>query len=220
MGFFSSGGKEEKKPFRIPREIADLRMRIETESRERYPRLASFQEITKKAEIIYHYLDNIISQKEHAEEAARIREDIRIKLDGLGKKIDANLQEARKEDKKDYVESNLDYLQRKIMRDSAKTLFIALLETADFVERFARGDRSEPERRIESVVEEYFKNLSELNIKYFQVHGTDLEVQALKERTLRKLTEFDTVFQTNRSRFREHGLESIVESGLDKYRKK
>lgn len=219
MGFFSFR-KEEKKPFRIPREIADLRMRIETESRERYPSLASFQEITKKAELISHYLDSIISQKEHAEEAARIREDIRIKLDSLGKKIDANLQEAKKENKLDYVESNLDYLQRKSMRNNAKTVFTALLEAADFVERFARGDRVEPEKGIESLIEELFKIVSELNIKYFKVHGTDLEVQALKERTLRKLAEIDAAFQTHRSRFREHGLESIVESGLDKYRKK
>jgi hypothetical protein len=219
MGFFSFG-KEEKKPFRIPREIADLRMRIETESRERYPRLASFQEITKQAELIYQYLDGIILQKEHADEAARIREDIRIKLDNLGKKIEANLQEAKKEDKQDYVESNLDYLQRKSMRNSAKTLFTALLEASDFVERYARGDRVEPEKRIESVIEELFKIVSELNIKYFKVHGADLEVQALKEKTLRKLAEIDAAFQTHRSRFREHGLESIVESGLDKYRKK
>ena len=72
-------------------------MRIETESRERYPSLASFHELTTKALVAYHYLNDIIDQKEHEEEAARIREDIKIKLERLGKKIEINLQEVEKE---------------------------------------------------------------------------------------------------------------------------
>jgi len=77
-------------------------MRIETESRERYTILASFHELTTKALVAYHYLNDIIDQKKHEEEATRIRENIEIKLEGLGKKIEINLQEVEKESNQDY----------------------------------------------------------------------------------------------------------------------
>ena len=75
MGFFRFG-KKEKKFFKIPIAIADLRMRIETESRERYPSLASFHELTTKVLVAYQYLNDIIDQKEHEEEATRIIERV------------------------------------------------------------------------------------------------------------------------------------------------
>ena len=95
MAFFSSE-KEENKQFKVPLEIVELRMRIETESRERYPSLASYREIARKAESAYHYLDNSIAEKKHPDEAAKIKEEIRINLEGLRKKIHFNLRKPKK----------------------------------------------------------------------------------------------------------------------------
>ena len=82
-----------------------------------------------------------------------------------------------------------------------------------------RSDWS-PDKRIELEINEFFKNLSELNETYFKVHGKDPEILVLKEKSLQKLAEIGAVFTANKGRFRLHGLETIMEENLDKYRKK
>ena len=90
------------------------------------------------AELVYQALNDMIAKKEYAEEAARIRDEIKAKVDGLGEKIKRNMQDAHKEDKEDYVAKNIDYLERKSYRNKAKTLFTIFLENFVSFERFCR----------------------------------------------------------------------------------
>jgi hypothetical protein len=213
-------GKKEEAPFRVPREITELRTSIEIEGRERYPSLARYKEITRIASSVYDYLDGMIAKKEHAEEAIRIREDIRKKLELLNAKIERNADEAKKEGKQDYVEKNIDYLERKSMRNHAKTVFTEFLEEAELFKTFCKGGRLENGITVESVIAKLFKTLSELSHNFIQKYGNDSDIQALKNKTLEKLSELDALFSENKTRFREKGLEASVETSLAKYRKK
>ena len=213
-------GKKEETPFSVPREIAELRTRIETESRERYPSVDRYKEITRTASSVYGSLDDMIAKKEHAEEASRVREDLRKKLEALGEKIQKNSEEAKKEGKQDYVERNIDYLERKSMRNHAKTVFTVFLEQAELFKTFCAGGRLENGQTIESVSVKLFQTLSELIHNFIQKYGNDSDIQALKDRTLEKLAELDALFREHRMRFREKGLEASVEASLGKYRKK
>jgi hypothetical protein len=213
-------GKKEEAPFRMPREITELRTSIEIEGRERYPSLARYKEITRIASSVYDYLDGMIAKKEHAEEAIRVREDIRKKLEMLNAKIQRNTEEANKEGKQDYVEKNIDYLQRKSMRNRAKTVFTEFLEEAEHFKIFCAGGRLEAGQTIESVSVKLFEALSELTHNFIQKHENDSDMQALKDRTLQKLSELDTLFREHRMRFREKGVETSIEANLYKYRKK
>ena len=121
-------GKKGKKPFKIPKEVIELRDRIKAEERENYPTLAHYQEIVREADQVYDILNAIIRKKDHAEEASGIKEDVRKKMEGLSAKIKRNLHEAQRESKPDFVGKNIDYLNRKSIRNHAKTLFTKLLE--------------------------------------------------------------------------------------------
>lgn len=216
LGDFFGFGKDEKKHFRIPHEIVELRMRIESENREKYPNLARYKEIAKEAESVYQYLHDIIAKKEHAEDATKIRDDIRKKLAALEERIKLNIQEARKEGKQDYVEKNIDYLERKSMRNNAKTVFTEFLEAAEPFTLYCKEGRLKTGETIESVCKHLFKTVSELDTSYFKIHGKDVEIQALKEKTLRKLSEVHAVFKENKSRFSDKWLAATIETNLKK----
>jgi hypothetical protein len=218
MGFLDFGKKKE--PFKAPQEISALRMRIETESREKYPGLTNYKEIVRIAKSASRYLDGIIAQKQYAEEAARIKEDIRIKLECLAKKIDANLQEAKKDGKQDYVEKNIDYLERKSMRNNAKTVFAEFLEHAESFDRFLQGSNVAQGKTIELEILALFKAVNDLDENFVKIHGNDAEIQSLWDNTLRKLNEIHAVFNQQRAHFRALGLEACMEMGLDHCRKK
>jgi hypothetical protein len=220
LGDLFGAGKKEKTPFRIPREISELRTRIETETREQYPSLSRYKEITRLATSVNDYLDDVIAKKEHAEEANRVKADIKRKLEGLEEKIQRNTEEVKKEGKQDYVEKNIDYLERKSMRNHAKTVFTEFLEEAQAFEVFCKGGRLENGKTIESVTEKLFKTLTDLVHNFIKKYGNDSDIQALKDKTLEKLAELDALFRENKMRFREKGLEADVEASLDKYRKK
>lgn len=79
-------GKKEKTPFKVPREVQELRTRIEIENREKFPSLARCKEIASDAKPVYQLLQDMIAKKEYANEAARIRDEIRAKPDGLGER--------------------------------------------------------------------------------------------------------------------------------------
>jgi len=217
MGFFGFG-KGEQKPFRVPKEVVELRMRIEVESREKFPSLARYQQLSKVAGTICQYLNDMVQKKDHPEEAARIRDDIKKKMEALGDKIKKNMQEAQKEVKQDYVESNIDYLERKSMRNNAKTAFTELLVKAEAFELFAKEGRFPHEGSIEVVVADLFASVTDLYNNYFKLHDEDKEIVALKEKTLQRLAELETVFNEHKTRFREKGMESNVEMYLNKSR--
>jgi hypothetical protein len=220
LGALFGFGNKEEAPFHVPKEISELRTRIEIESRERYPSLARYKELVSMASWVYDYLDGRIAKKEHVEESGRIREDIRKKLEMLNAKIQRNTEEASKETKQDYVERNIDYLERKSMRNSAKTVFTEFLEETERFKIFCTGGRLETGRTIESVTVKLFQALSELIHNFIQKYGNDSDIHALQERTLEKLSELDALFREHRMRFREKGLEADIEANLDKYRKK
>jgi|GEM_PF-2226894 len=205
-------GKKQKAPFKIPGKISELRIRIETEGRERYPGLARYEEIMKEAELVYRYLDDIIAKKEYAAEAMRIRGDISNKLAVLREKIKVNAQEAQKEGRPDYVEKNIDYLERKSMRNNAKTVFTEFLEEFESFELYCKEGRLESDKSIESVTEKIFKTLSKLNNDFIKIYGKDMEIQVLKEKLLLKMSDMNALFKKNNSRFIEKGLEARIES--------
>jgi glutamine synthetase type III len=208
-------GKKQKTPFKVPREVRELRTRIETENRENFPSLVRYKEIMSDAELVYRLLNGIIAKKEYAEEAARIRDEMKTKVDGLGEKIKRNMQEAQKDGKEDYVERNIDYLERKSYRNKAKTLFTVFLENFGAFEKFCRDGSMEHGKKIESVTAELFQAVADLQKGFFYKYGQDKEIQAIKEDVLKKMSDVRTLYEENKPRFKEKGLESIIESKLD-----
>ncbi len=84
--------KKQKKPFKIPNQIREFRTRIEAEGRENYPSIDRYQEIHTEARLICTYLNGIIANKEYAEEAMKIKEDIKKDMARLARKIKRNMQ--------------------------------------------------------------------------------------------------------------------------------
>jgi glutamine synthetase type III len=208
-------GKKDKTPFKVPRGVQDLRGRIDTENRENFPSLARYKEIVNDAELVCQSLNGMIAKKDHAEEAARLRDEIRAKVDGLGDKIKRNMEEAQKDGKEDYVARNIDYLERKSYRNKAKTLFTIFLENFASFESYCRDGSMEPGKKIESVTAELFQAVADLHKGFFYKYGQDREIQAIKEDVLKKMSEIRVLYAGCRPRFKEKGLESIIESKLD-----
>ena len=208
-------GKKEKTPFKVPREVNALRARIETENRENFPSLVRYKEIMSDAEVVYRLLNGMIANKEHVEEVARIRDEIRSKVDGLGEKIKRNMEGAQKDVKEDYVARNIDYLERKSYRNKAKTLFTIVLENFASFERYCRDGSVEPGKKIESVTAELFQAVADLHKGFFYKYGQDREIQAIKEDVLKKMSDIRTLYRDCEPRFKEKGLESIIESKLN-----
>ena len=192
-------GKKDKTPFKVPRGVQDLRGRIDTENRENFPSLARYKEIMSDAELVYRSLNDKIAKKEHAEEAARIRDEIRAKVDGLGEKI----------------KRNKDYPERKSYRNKAKTLFTIFLENFVSFKSYCREGSMEPGKQIESVTAELFQAAVDLQKGFFYKYGQDKEIQAIKEDVLKKMSEIRVLYTGCKARFKEKGLESIIESKLN-----
>lgn len=94
-------GKRKMEPFRIPREITALRTRIDAELRENFPNLERCKQLARETRPAFGMLKTIIAEKEYAEEAARIRDDIQEKFARLEKKINKNRQTAENDEKED-----------------------------------------------------------------------------------------------------------------------
>lgn len=209
-------GKKEKTPFKLPREVTELRTRIETENRENYPNLIRYQEIIRDSKLVNKRLQDIIAQKEHAAEASRIMEDFKNKLARLAEKIEKNKKEARKEGKQDYVERNIDYLERKSMRNNAKTLFTDFLEAHELFLVFCKEGRSGQEDALDSATARLINAITELHYKFFRAHGQDTEIRGLKDKTLGKISELAKFFEENEGSLQEKGLKNRVETNLTK----
>jgi hypothetical protein len=215
MGLFGIG-KKEKPPFKIPREVTALRNSIESESRENFPNLARYQEIAREAELVCRNLDAVIAQKEYAEEAARLRDDIKSRIARLADKISRNRKGAAKEDKEDYVERNIDYLRRKSVRNNAKTLFTEFLEQLESIKKCCRGERVDHDRTMDSIAMDLIKTVSALNSNFFRQHGADREIVGLKNEVLSKLAGLNRFVSENKARIAEQGLETKAASNMMK----
>ncbi|MFA5073158.1 MAG: hypothetical protein WC539_04600 [Nitrospirota bacterium] len=232
MGLFDFG-KQEKKPFKVPQEIHQVRMHIEAETQERYPRLHRYQEIVFEIKSAYKALDVLASQHAYSTEIQKIKEDLGRKLDTLRKKISANKLESgydensyvekntsRLGNKQDFMERNIDYLERKSMRNNAKTLFTDFLDDSETILLFANQEKMPSEKNMESVIHHLFQTVSDLNSQFFKLFAADVEIQSLKKKTLEKIIEIDACFNEQRSFFRSRGLEPNLELQLQKYRRK
>lgn len=211
---FFSIKKKEKTPFRTPKEIAALRARIDTENRENYPNLARYKELQREAELAYRILSDMIDAKLHAEDAIRVREDIKKKMTALGEKITKNLQDGKKDVKDDYVENTMDYLQRKSFRNEAKTLFTEFLLLIEEITAFCKTGRFEQKRTIDAATMALNKIITDLNNNFFKKHGEDKEIRALKQDMQTRVAELRTVFEQNRAVLREKGLDVRTASNI------
>ncbi len=209
-------GKKEKTPFKIPREVSELRTRIDTENRENYPNLVRYQEIVRDAKSVKIKLHDLIAQKEHAAEAGRIIDDLKNKLARLAEKIEKNKQEARKEGKQDYVEKNIDYLERKSMRNNAKTLFTVFLEAHELFLAFCKNGRPGQEDALDSATTRLINAITELHYNFFKAYGQDTEIRGLKDKTLGKISELAKSFEENEGSLEEKGLKTRAETNLKK----
>jgi hypothetical protein len=94
LGFSKKGKSKDtkvKKLSQVSLEVNSLRGRIEAENRENFPNLANYKDIYQDAQAVYRILDTMIVNKDHADDALRMRDDLKKKLDVLGAKIKRNL---------------------------------------------------------------------------------------------------------------------------------
>ena len=208
--------KKEKTPFKVPREVAALRTRISAEERENFPSMAHYKEIKSEAGAVYELLAHIIDQGEHADEAARLRDDIRKKMEGLEAKIKKNIQGNIQEEKQDYVEKNIDYLERKSTRDKAKTLFTEFLVALESFKKLCTEGGAGQGAEIDAIAGTIIKTLSELNTRYFTPHGGDKEIHKLREDVLRKIYDLNIFVRENMVGLSEKGLTAKAESSMDR----
>lgn len=208
--------KEEKKktPFRIPAEASAISTMIDAENRENYPKMARYQEIATSVKDVSAHLDAIIAQGEHAEAAIRIKEDIKKKMGQLTEKINKNKEAAQKENNEDYVANNMEYLERKGMRNQAKTLFTECLVAIEAIMKCCQGERSQNGTTMESATGELIKAMLALYTDYFKKHRDDKEIKSIREELLKKIDGLNAYFETNRDRIKEQGMKDHAQSVL------
>jgi len=206
---FGFGKKEEKKktPFRIPAEASAISTIIDAENRENYPKPARYQEIAKQVKVVFDQLDVIIAQEEYAAEAVRIKEDIKKKMGQLTEKVNKNKEAAKKEGNEDYVANNMEYLERKGMRNQAKTHFIVCLDAIEAIMKCCQEERAKQGTTIESATGELIKAMSALHNDYFRKHGDDKEIKHIREELLKKIEGLNTYFEENKDRIKEQKME-------------
>lgn len=211
-------GKKEKLPFKVPREVSELRTRIETENRENYPNLIRYQEILRDAKLVNKKLQDIIAQQEHAAEASKIVEDIRNRLAKLADKIEKNRLEAKKEGKQDYVEKNIDYLERKSIRNNAKTIFTDFLDAYESFIACCTDGKPEQGEAMHSAAVRLLKAMSELHHNFFKKHGQDTEISGLRDKILEKISALDQLVRENEKTLERNGLKERALANLYKLR--
>jgi hypothetical protein len=84
-------GTKVKKSSQVSLEVNSLRARIDSEYRENFPNLARYEDLYRDAQAVYRILSAMIVNKDHADDAIRMRDDLRKKLGLLGAKIKRNV---------------------------------------------------------------------------------------------------------------------------------
>jgi hypothetical protein len=207
-------GKKTKPPFKIPGYVSALRTKIEDENRENYPNFARYQEILNNTRVTYKKLGDIISQGEYVKEALRIKEDLEKRIDRLTEKVNKNKLEAKQESGTDYVESNLEYLERKSRRNQAKTIYTECLESFESITAYFKEERMKHGTSLESVIGELRTAISTLNKNYLNIYGKDKEIQEIRGKLLGKVRDLNDFIEENKERLKEKGLESKAQSTL------
>ena len=216
MGLADMFGFGKKVPFRAPREVADIRNKIAAEVRENYPNLARYREIKREVERVVQQMNDLIAKKEYVDEAISLRDDMQKRIDGLTAKIQKNASESNVQGGQDYVEKNIDYLERKSTRNKAKTLFTVFLEAQEaFLSSCRDGDRYQL-RELGPVTDRIIDTVSELSSKFFQKYGQDKEIQGMKEKVLEKISELNDTFKENSGRLEQLGLKTDVDANVQR----
>jgi hypothetical protein len=83
--------KQHKTRFKTPDHIRELLTRMEAGYRENYPSLVRYEEILTDARSAFTYLNCIVAPKEHACEAAKIRDKIEREFAQLSVKVRRNV---------------------------------------------------------------------------------------------------------------------------------
>jgi hypothetical protein len=189
---------KQTEPFRAPREVNAVRMRIDSESRENFPNLSRYKEIARETEVACSLLDDLIVQGAYADEARKSRDDLQRKLSVLAAKIKGNMRDGRQEKGgADFVDKNIDYLERKSMRNGAKDLFVDFLEAHDALSQSSGLDALEASTlRIVTV-------LTDLNERFLRPFPADQELQSVRAQVLEKMTGLNAFFNENKDRFVE-----------------
>ena len=216
MGIADMFGFGKKVPFRAPREVAEIRNKIAAELRENYPNLARYREIKQEVEQVLQQMNGLIVNKEYVDEAISIREDLQKRLEGLTAKIKKNVLENTAQGGQDYVEKNIDYLERKSTRNKAKTLFTGFLEAQKtFTDSCREGNRDQL-RELGPVTDKIIDTVSELSNKFFKKYGQDKEIQRMREMVLEKISELNDSFTENSGRLEQQGLKTEVDANVQK----
>jgi hypothetical protein len=218
MGIKKLFGLGKKEPFRVPLEASRLRIRIASENKENFPHRERYREIARDTEAVYRVLDGIIAQKVYAEEAIKLQEDIKKKLAALADRIRNNINEGKKESSPDYVEKNIDYLERKSMRNSAKDLFTDFLRAHDQLLTYCREGRSGQGEAIDSAASAMIAALSEMRDRYFRNHGQDREIQDLIKITQEKMSVLGDAYEKNKASLEAEGLKARMETNVTRLR--
>jgi hypothetical protein len=174
--------------------------------------LTRYQEIAKHARAVYAQLDAIIAQKENASEAFRIKEDIRNRIERLSDKITNNRKETGTEGSRDYVASNMEYLERKGMRNQAKTLYTEFLVEIESIMKCCKEERSKDGTTIEPETEALIKTMAELNKNFFKKYGEDNEIKNMRASLLKKIEGLKDFIEEHKDRLKEQGLEEKAQS--------
>lgn len=209
---FGKNEKKKKTPFRIPPEASALSTIIDAENRENYPKPARYQEIAKQVKMVFDQLDAYVAEGEHAAEATRIKEDLKKKIRMLTEKVNKNKQAAKKEGSEDYVASNMEYLERKGMRNQAKTLYTEFLVDIESVMKWVNEDRFQNAATAEPSIEALLSTMEALNNNYFRKYREDKEIRTIREELLKKIEGLNDYFDGYAERLKELGLDVIANS--------
>jgi hypothetical protein len=216
MGIGSKLGFGKKEPYKAPREVAVLRMKIEAESRENFPHLARYKELVREAEQVYRFLDAEVAKKKYAEEAGKLSEDIKSKLDALAERIRKNVREAAAESGSG--DSKMDYLAQKSLRDSAKTVFTDFLEGHALFVSTCRDCTRDCTDDITTAALSMMRSLTILKDDYFSKYAGDEEIQGLRDRTREKVAELNAAFQLHGPTMSDRAAASVAERQLARLR--
>ena len=210
----AGSGAKSKVPFRTPREVTALRAKIDAENRENFPSMATYKDIELGARAVYRILDAMIELKDHADDALRTRDELARKLEALHAKIKANVN-----DSKDYVEKNIDYLERKSTRNHAKTLFTEFLTAYELFLSTCREGSSDRGAALDSATTAIVTALSALNSRFIKIYKQDREIQGLRDNAIDKITELGQYCAANAAGLESKGLKTRAEANMKKLQK-
>ena len=204
MGIGDLFGFGKQPPFKVPAEVTALRTRIAAEERENYPSLARFRDLQREAAGVLRLLNVIVAQNDYAEDALRVREDIRKRMETLEARIASNIREAKHDGPADPVERNRETVERKSIRNAAKAVFAEFMEAHDLLIGIGPGIDPAQDHQLQSATARILQAAWDLQAKYFSVHGDDREIRGLQEAMCRKLKELNKLFARTAADRKDH----------------